>query len=119
MQFIGFMVILVAAGLLVKAAMLAAGDAEILAGIAAYSPWIAAHAEVLGWVAAGVVFSAGLSVPPILLSRDAQDGQDRMGTIGDFAGAVSLGYVLIFMAIPGVGYLLGMGWFAAKKAAGF
>lgn len=41
------------------------------------------------------------------------------GCDGNFAGTVSLGYVLIFVAIPSVGYLLGMGWFAAKKAAYF
>lgn len=118
MPFIGFMTILVITGVLSKGAMLSASDAAVLAAISTVSPWLASHAEIVGWIAAGIVFIAGMVVPPILINKDIEDGQDRIEEVGNFAGAVSLAYALIFLAIPGVGYLLGMGWFAARKAAG-
>jgi hypothetical protein len=65
MQSVGFLVLLLVVGLLVKAATLAANDAEVVAGIAAYSPWLAAHADVLALLvcaSAGGVMIAGLAI---------------------------------------------------------
>ena len=122
MQFIGFMVIMVVTGLAAFLANTTAGDPEFVTALAAYSSWAAEHSVTLGWVASGAICLAGIAIPPMLMKREFVDGRDRMAEIGEVTSSFALSYMLIcgllFLAIPGVGYLFGMGWFAAQKAAG-
>ncbi|HDX8428246.1 TPA: hypothetical protein RQN23_002946 [Aeromonas veronii] len=119
MPFIGFMVILFATSLLVRVVADVGVDPEFVAAVSKYSPWVAENAVVLGWVAAGMVFVAGMMIPVVLTRKEARDGFDRLGAIGSVFGNLSLVYVFITMAIPALGYLLGVGFFAAQKAIGF
>lgn len=119
MPFIGFMVILFATSLLVRVVADVGVDPEFVATVSKYSPWVAENAVVLGWVAAGMVFVAGMMIPVVLTRKEARDGVDRLGAIGSVFGNLSLVYVFITMAIPALGYLLGVGFFAAQKAIGF
>ncbi|MFM5296529.1 hypothetical protein ACEUAI_20080 [Aeromonas veronii] len=119
MPFIGFMVILFATSLLVRVVADVGVDPEFVAAVSKYSPWVAENAVVLGWVAAGMVFVAGMMIPVVLTRKEARDGVDRLGVIGSVFGNLSLVYVFITMAIPALGYLLGVGFFAAQKAIGF
>ncbi|MFQ2235032.1 hypothetical protein ACK32R_04875 [Aeromonas dhakensis] len=115
MSFIGLMVILFATALLVRVVADVGVDPEFVAAVSKYSPWVAENAVVLGWVAAGMVFVAGMMIPVVLTRKEAIDGVDRLGVIGSVFGNLSLVYVFITMAIPALGYLLGVGFFAAQQ----
>ena len=119
MPFIGFMVILFATSLLARMVADVGVDPEFVAAVSKYSPWVAEHAVVIGWIAAGMVFLAGIMLPAVLIGKESRDGVDRLGMIGSVFGNLSLVYVFITMAIPALGYLLGVGFFAAQKAIGF
>jgi len=118
MQFIGFLVIMLLTGVTTNLVREVSYDPEFAAIISTYSPWAGAHAVELGWASAAVVFLVGITVPWFLLKKDQVDGGDRMGVIGSAVGIASVAYVLIFTAIPFVGYLLGMGFFMAQKTMG-
>ncbi|MBP8275550.1 MAG: hypothetical protein KAX55_01480 [Propionivibrio sp.] len=119
MEFMGFMAIMLITGLAGALVNEVAADPGFVAAVSAYSPWVADHSTAIGWGAAALIFIAGVAVPPMLLNRDSRDGRNRLEEVGNAVGFACLGYSLIFLAIPGIAYLLGMGWFAARKAAGF
>ncbi len=102
-----------------------ASDPDFIAQFASYSPWAAEHSAAIGWTATGLVMVVAIAIPPILMMQDVKDGGERLESVGTgvaVAGDIALHtaaiYMLLFFGIPGIGYLIGMGWFAAKKAAG-
>lgn len=126
MKQLGMALVMLFGALAVLLTRTVASDPDFIAQLATYSPWVAEHSAAFGWASTGVAMLVAIAAPPLLAMQDVKDGHERLESLG--AGAVAAGdfaltsaaiYVLLFVAIPGLGYLLGMGWFAAKKAAGF
>lgn len=119
MEFLGLITTLVITGLAGALVKGVAADPNFVAAIAAYSPWIAEHSMGLGWMAVALICVGGVAIPPLLLKRESLDGSNQLAEVGNAVSFVCIGYAFLFLAIPGVAYLLGMGWFAARKASGF
>ncbi len=124
MRMLGFLVVMLLTGTAIFLTRTVASDPEFVAQLAIHAPWIAEHSVALGWTATVVVTLLGGIIPPVLLMRDADDGGQRLEGLGE--ATVALGditltsaaiYVLLFVGIPGISYLIGMGWFAAKRSS--
>lgn len=119
MEFLGLITIFVITGLAGALVKGFSADPNFVAAIAAYSPWLAEHSMGLGWAAVALIFVGGVALPPLLLNHESLDGSNQLAKVGNAVSFVCIGYALLFLAIPGIAYLLGMGWFAARKASGF
>ena len=117
MQFIGFITIFTLtalAGVLVKTT---AADPDFILFVSSYSTWLGSHTITLGWIAVAVILISGITIPPYLMKKEMQDGNDRLSAIGTVTASISWVYVFL-VDIPAIGYLLGVGWFAASKTIG-
>jgi hypothetical protein len=114
MPYVGFLVVMLTGAGLIVLVQSVANDPVFVALLAQHSQWAAAHAQTLGFVAAGIVFVITAMIPWRLMHSD--DGEEKLAMLGLLGGAVAQVCFLICL-LPAAGYLIGLGWFAAQHAA--
>lgn len=119
-QFIGFTLVCVIGAVGMALLRNAGISPEFVSALTALNPWAGEHAVGLSWVAIAAVFLATALIPYVLMQRDVMGDGVGLEAVGEFTSEVSaiavVCYAVFFVAIPALGYLLGIGWFAAKAA---
>lgn len=105
-ELVGYATIMGVIGALILFLGQALNSPEVVHALAALSPWAGANAGVLASVAIGIVLVTGLVLPPILMTKDANDGDSLLGKLG--------AAMCVALLVPSIGYLLAVGWFGAK-----
>ncbi|UVA77128.1 hypothetical protein [Pandoraea commovens] len=91
-----------------------AGSPEFSTFLGTYRPWLASHAADLGYASTAIVLTATMAVPWVLAHGEHDEELEAaQNTLADL-----LKPLLIIALIVSVGYLLGIGFFAAKQAFG-
>ena len=117
-EFGGFMSIMLVGGALMYAVKASLEQPDVVKNITAINPWIGNHASVLSWIAVGIIFSTVVAIPPLLMSKAANGGENVLVKIGMTAWAIIIVFAAFFL-LPSLGFLLGVGWFSAKQIIGF
>lgn len=118
MQFLGMIIVFVIGGLAISLTNTVAADAAFVAAIAAHNHWVAQHSVMVGYIASGILLIGTIAIPPLLMRKDANDGGERLeiiGLIGFLTGKFLIIAMGLLLFIPSIGYLAGMGWFAAQS----
>jgi hypothetical protein len=93
----------------------ASGNSEVVARIAQISPWMATHVM---WIGLAATLTIAGSIAYAIYSDEAQGGFG-IEARGEASARVILAIatvVFVGMLIISVGYVAGLGWFAAKSA---
>lgn len=113
-RFIGMGAIFAATAVAILLTREVASTPEFASALGAWNNWAGAHAEGIGFAAAGIFAVVGIALPVILALSDS-DGGDRLAAVGRGTSTIALAFLCV-AAIPAVAYLIGMGIFAAKAA---
>lgn len=84
--------------------------------LGAYSPWLGSHATLVGYVASGLMLSATILLPWILAHRDHDGRLEEMQETMLYGIAAIAKPILTVLWIASIGYIFGVGFFAAKHA---
>lgn len=109
-EFFGFAAILGMSAALILLVQQYLGIPEVVQALTQFNPWVGANTQILSWAASGVVLLTAVVIPVILMFKDSNDGGSRLGALGLAAWVALL--------IPGLGYLLYVGWLGAKYLLG-
>lgn len=113
-EFIGPMSIMLIGAVLITFVKTFLKDPSVIAQFTALSPWVGAHVKALYWTSVGLLTSSVVAIPPILMFSDANDGGERVAKIENIALSIMFA-VLLVCAIPSLTFLIGLGWFGAKR----